>query len=114
MVTELAKSDYIQAAVLLHPSLVKVDDFKGMAVITKIVCDQIQLLLCWFYTDLLHYAPISFGVLSVTWIQDLYAFVVYAIYMWAIEIQMMVGSLELDMRVMYSFTPQFQSNIETC
>lgn len=46
MVTELAKSDYIQAAVLLHPSLVKVDDFKGMAVITKIVCDQIQLLLC--------------------------------------------------------------------
>lgn len=41
MVTELAKSDYIQAAVLLHPSLVKVDDIKGMTVVTKIICDQV-------------------------------------------------------------------------
>lgn len=41
MVTELSKSDYIQAVVLLHPSLVKVDDFKGMVVITEIICDQI-------------------------------------------------------------------------
>nr|XP_018625858.1 endo-1,3;1,4-beta-D-glucanase-like isoform X4 [Nicotiana tomentosiformis] len=30
VVTDLAKSDYIQAAVQLHPSLVKVDDIKGI------------------------------------------------------------------------------------
>ncbi|KAM3287522.1 hypothetical protein P3S67_020952 [Capsicum chacoense] len=33
VVTELAKSDNIQAAVLLHPSLVKVDDMKGVDIL---------------------------------------------------------------------------------
>lgn len=30
VVAELAKSDHIQAAVLLHPAMVTVDDIKGM------------------------------------------------------------------------------------
>lgn len=65
VVTDLAKSCYIQAAVQLHPSLVKVDDIKGMAVITKITCDQIELLLPILY-QYVAYEPIPFDVLNVT------------------------------------------------
>ncbi|KAM3204371.1 hypothetical protein P3L10_027780 [Capsicum annuum] len=39
VVTELAKSDNIQAAVLLHPSFVKVDDMKGKAPIAILAAE---------------------------------------------------------------------------
>ncbi|XP_059306885.1 endo-1,3;1,4-beta-D-glucanase-like isoform X2 [Lycium ferocissimum] len=42
VVTDLAKSDYIQAAALLHPSLVKVDDFKGMSAPIAILAAEID------------------------------------------------------------------------
>ncbi|XP_069146220.1 endo-1,3;1,4-beta-D-glucanase-like isoform X1 [Solanum lycopersicum] len=42
VVTELAKSDYIQAAVLLHPSLVKVDDFKEVKAPIAILAAEID------------------------------------------------------------------------
>ncbi|KAJ8568687.1 hypothetical protein K7X08_028220 [Anisodus acutangulus] len=42
VVTELAKSDNIQAAVLLHPSLVKVDDFKEVKAPIAILAAEID------------------------------------------------------------------------
>lgn len=86
VVTDLAKSCYIQAAVQLHPSLVKVDDIKGMAVITKITCDQIELL-PQIYTNLLHIHPfhLIFSMSLESWI--LYEFVAYTITARDIEIQ---------------------------
>nr|XP_018625856.1 endo-1,3;1,4-beta-D-glucanase-like isoform X1 [Nicotiana tomentosiformis] len=40
VVTDLAKSDYIQAAVQLHPSLVKVDDIKGIRSFIRIIATR--------------------------------------------------------------------------
>ncbi|KAL3356206.1 hypothetical protein AABB24_017074 [Solanum stoloniferum] len=42
VVTELSKSDYIQAVVLLHPSLVKVDDFKEVKAPIAILAAEID------------------------------------------------------------------------
>ncbi|PHU04957.1 hypothetical protein BC332_25779 [Capsicum chinense] len=42
MVTELAKSDNIQAAMLLHPSLVKVDDMKEVKAPIAILAAEID------------------------------------------------------------------------
>lgn len=46
VVAELAKSDHIQAAVLLHPAMVTVDDIKGtcpMFLCLKKKCKKIEL-----------------------------------------------------------------------